>query len=147
MTKMTMLPDVECCCDKCKSMCLRPCWGTPEELEKIIDAGFSHKLMMDYFEEESGNDRVYLLCGALQGYEGKRAPYWPQDDRGCAFFNEQRLCDLHDSKIKPVEGRVADCNHIGDDDYYIHEEVAMLWNTNKGRSVLAKWKKIVGFKE
>ena len=27
----------------------RPCWGTPEELEKIIEAGFSNRLMMDYW--------------------------------------------------------------------------------------------------
>lgn len=33
-----------CSCEKCKSQCRTPCLGTPEDIERLIDAGYKDRL-------------------------------------------------------------------------------------------------------
>lgn len=125
----------KCSCDTCKSMCSRPCWPTPEEAERLIDAGFASKLMLDYWvgDAEDGGD-IDLLCPANPGSEGRRADTF-DIRRGC-IFHVEGLCQLHDSGLKPIEGKMARCK---DSPSGIHFAIAKTWDTPKGKQVIARW--------
>ncbi len=71
--------------------------GTPADIERLIDAGYSDKLAITDW-------CVGQLVGAI--------PY-PipmvqaiQTDTGCIFFHDG-LCELHDQGLKPTEGRLS----------------------------------------
>jgi len=121
-------------------MCERPCWGTPEEIKKIIEAGFSHKLMVDWWENSfSGN--LYLLCGAIIGHEKSYAPYTPFGR--CAFLTDDNLCEIHN--LKPSEGKFSDCSNSDKFDWKeFRYQLAIEWQSKEGKNVLTDWKKSVG---
>ena len=100
---------------------------------KLMDEGFGDKLMLDYWVAE---DNIYLLCPAIKGCEGKDAPVFPKGE--CTFLNAQGLCDLHDKKLKPIEGRLANCKDPTGGQ--LHKAVADLWNTAEGRAAIDRWK-------
>jgi hypothetical protein len=125
-----------CACDKCKSCCQRPCWGTPSEIQKLIDAGFN-RLMYDYWvrSNEEGGD-IDIICPALKGYENRAAPFWPEGQ--CTFQDENGLCELHDLGLKPLEGRVVHCKASFPS---LHEDVAMTWDTEEGKAIVSLFMK------
>jgi Fe-S-cluster containining protein len=129
-----------CTCNKCVSMCSRPCWGTPKELKKIIDSGYGEKLMLDYWCKIDGD--LYLLCGALVGYEGRSAPYIPFGT--CTFLNKDNLCDIY--TLRPMEARIASCNpkQKFDAKEYRHS-LAKLWQKKEGQQIINDWKKLVNY--
>lgn len=150
---LKILTPVECDCSKCEIMCERPCWGTPEDIKKIIDSGLGDRLMIDFWVgeiqggPESFDGDIEILCPALKNYEGRSAPFWPQNQEGCTFWNEDFKCDLHRSGLKPSEGKLSihDMKHLFDIDLFdidLHEAVAMTWNTEEGRSLVSEWKSI-----
>ena len=105
----------------------RPCWGTPEDIEKIKAAGYSHKLMMDYWYKSDEED-IPIEAPAIVGYEGKDAPFWPSGQ--CTFLENDR-CILHDLGLKPTEGRLAHCSDKNDLPVSLHETVAMTWKKER----------------
>lgn len=131
-------PESSCSCPKCVKMCEgRPCWGTPAEIQKIIDAGHGNRLMLDWWENASA-DEIRIVAPAIVGYEGKKAPYWPMGR--CAFLNEKSLCDLHDLGLKPLEGRAASCKDQAEDG--CHEHCAKSFDTKEGRKVVRNFQEI-----
>lgn len=54
-------------CKKGISYCYhRPCWGLPEEFEKILDAGFSGLVQEDfYYQKGTGKGDISVLSGAI----------------------------------------------------------------------------------
>lgn len=122
-----------CSCEICVRMCeTRPCWGTPEDIEKIINAGFGKRLMLDYWCDTPD---INLLCPAIVGYENKNAPFWPNGR--CTFLNEKGLCELHDLGLKPTEGKVAIHGKKDEDTHY---EVAKTWKNEKGKILIKLWR-------
>lgn len=95
----------ECACEICKRMCQRtPCLGTPDDIERIIDAGYGHKIV------PSG-----WAAGIIARLNDHIIPmYQPEgrskNDGTCAFYTHDGLCELHDKGLKPTEGRLA--HHI-----------------------------------
>ena len=139
------LKEPHCDCDKCKGMCKRPCWPTPKEAKKLIDSGYAKRLMLDYWAAEPN---IYIVCPALKGYEGKETPYWPSGEKGCTFQDSKGLCEIHDKKLKPIEGRVAHHSEIGNGSGLdLHKAVAKLWNSKEGRDIVLLWKQKVWRKE
>lgn len=135
------LKETSCTCKECVNMCKeRPCWGTPEEIEKIMESGFSHRLMYDYwaggFSEDSETD-IPIIAPAIVKYEGKNAPFWPRGR--CTFLNSKNRCEIY--AIRPIEARVA--HH--DQKVGVHKEVAETWDTLEGKRVYEKWREKVGF--
>lgn len=128
-----------CACDKCKEMCRRPCWPTPHGAKKLLDAGYANRLMLDWWVGEGrheGND-IEILCPAIKGYEGKLAPSYPRGQ--CAFQDENGLCELHDLKLKPLEGILT--RHDDElDNVALHKKIAFKWNTDIGEDLIARWK-------
>lgn len=48
-------------CEKGVSMCHnRPCFGSPEEFDKIIDAGFADKLRIDYWAGSPASSKIKI---------------------------------------------------------------------------------------
>lgn len=97
----------ECQCDRCKRACnkTRPCWGTPKDILKIINAGYGKKLMLDWWGNMVGDEiDFYMIVPAIKGYESYRAPIYPIGE--CTFYKDG-LCELHNLKLKPLEGRLA----------------------------------------
>ena len=123
-----------CTCETCKAMCERPCWPTPKEAEKLIEAGFGNRLMEDYWAGNSGN--VSILCPALVGSEGHAAPSWARGK--CTFQDKNGLCELHDLGLKPIEGRLADCQNE-DATKNLHEMVMVAWNNQGAVNLVHRW--------
>lgn len=116
----------------------RPCWGTPQELEKIVQAGFGPRLMKDYWiggGPEGSN--INILCGAIPGHEGLDAPWWPAGQ--CTFLTNDGKCELHDLELKPSEGKIASCKKENSEN--LHREVAMTWNNEEAQQFISKWRK------
>lgn len=135
---MKKFKEVVCSCKTCVKMCEhRPCWGTPEEIKKIIDAGYGSRLMMDYWVGV-GEEDTDVPSPAIVGYEGRRAPFIPQGR--CTFLNAENLCELHDKGLKPLEGRVADCKSGSSNS--VHRFCAASFDSDEGREVAAlfPWK-------
>jgi hypothetical protein len=132
-----------CNCATCVAMCRRPCWPTPPEVDKLIDAGFGPRLMEDYWSGgfKAHDNDVPIICPANPGYEGERAGW---DMRlGCVLQDPATgYCALHDLGLKPLEGRVA--HHDGNSEG-VHEAVARTWDTDEGRRVTQRWRESVGF--
>ena len=149
-------------CLKGIAMCHnRPCFGTPEEFEKIIDSGFAKKLRIDYYvgrADETNKllgkeylekfpnpfkEDVLMLSGGTNSDINFNAPFWPT---GTCKLLENDLCSLHSLGLKPHQGAKACCddskNEAEENIYYAH-----LWNTDKGREVIKKFKKAVGIED
>lgn len=125
-----------CACETCQSYCARrPCWPTPEEADKILDAGFARRLMRDWWVDEP---YVYIICPANEGCGGEDAPSWPSPSPCLLFKNG--LCELHGLGLKPFEGRAA---HHDNDGSTVHKDVADTWRTTKGKEVVERWQRII----
>lgn len=139
-------PVSACACPTCKRMCHhRPCWGTPDEIDRLLDGGHAESLMADYWDAdgsiqpEDGAYRIDVIAPAMVGYGGTDAPWWPHGR--CTMLDSNDLCTLHNAGLKPVEGRTA--NHT-DSSLPVHKAVAVLWNTARGREVAARWRMLTG---
>jgi Fe-S-cluster containining protein len=143
-------PENACSCTRCKAMCCRPCWGTPEDIKAIIKAGYGHRLMLDYYlatgPEPFGNGLkkdIYVLSPAVGGCEGRSARFvvgaWGDK---CTFQNKKNLCELHDKELKPTEGCKAThgegCTVAGQE---LHKKIALSWRTDAAKKLVAVWKK------
>lgn len=119
--QLTGYEPTTCSCNTCKTMCkTAPCIGTPEEMIKIIEAGFVSKLIVTGYAAgiKYGAPAMDIIA--------------PDFNNGrCAFLNENDLCELHDLKLKPAEGCFANCNHTHIKDGKMHPVVAILFTWAK----------------
>lgn len=113
----------------------RPCWGTPEELTKIVQAGFGPRLMKDWWNGDDKRDYTEILSPAIVGSEGGDAPAWPTGR--CTFLTQENKCELHDLGLKPTEGATACCSQ--DSSRNVHFEMAKTWGTDEGRKAVQEW--------
>lgn len=82
ISRKTGMKPKECKCSLCKSQCQQPGWGTPEDMFKIIKAGFGKRL---------GRTVINGVQIVL-----------PQKDSGYCTFYKDGLCELHDLGLKPT---------------------------------------------
>jgi hypothetical protein len=115
----------------------RPCWPTPDEARKLIEAGYAKKLMLDWYV---ASPDIYVLTPAVVGHEGDLAPStcmgWPQ----CCLLKNNR-CEIH-GELKPLMAKHAhhDTEKYGSASL---EEIAKLWDNEEGRALIKRWKKLV----
>lgn len=130
-----------CNCHTCVEMCLRPCWPTPQEANRIMDLGYGPCLMLDYWVNIDKPD-TYIVCPANLRSQGTYAPSWPGNNPAdpCALL-DKGLCMLHKHGAKPLEARLASCNPHQNDSQNIHERIAKLWDTPLGRKTVERFKK------
>ena len=119
----------ECKCQLCKQQCHTPCLGTPEDILRLIEAGYADRLAMT--EWWAGvvmgvTDHPITMIQAVLGSDG-----W------CTFYHDG-LCELHDKGLKPTEGRLS------------HHSLAIdNWNPKKSisRQVAKEWENFKGMSE
>lgn len=88
---------VQCSCSICKQQCHTPCLGTPDDIERIIDAGYADRLELTNWATGIFLGVINVAVPMIQPVAGKEY---------CAFF-ENGLCILHDKNLKPTEGRLS----------------------------------------
>lgn len=96
MQKSGRKPTV-CNCERCKAQCHTPCLGTPEDIGKLIDAGYGSRLAPTTW-------LVGMLMGVcdrpIQMVQAKIENGW------CTFYHDG-LCELHAKGLKPTEGKLS----------------------------------------
>lgn len=139
---------VDCACDRCKQMCREtPCWGTPDDARKMIEAGFGASLMLQYRESSTvlpPIEHTEMVVPAIRGKEGGMTPFFPWG--ACALLDAEGMCRVH--KIKPLEGRVVLHNQKQPDDllfpipegYDLRDYIATLWQTPEAQRLVEEWK-------
>lgn len=136
------LKETSCDCQECKDMCSnRPCWPMVKEAEKMLDAGWGKKMMLDYWVRYP--EDVFLLCGAVENHEKKRAPYNPA--KQCVLQDKKtKKCKVYD--IRPLEARIASHDSDSSKTQEVREFVIVKdWDTDEGRALVARWKAEVSF--
>ena len=88
---------IQCKCKQCQHQCHTPCLGTPQDILKLIKAGYADRLSWTYWA--SGiimgcTDHVVRMVQATA------------DGDWCTFYHDG-LCELHDKGLKPTEGRLS----------------------------------------
>ena len=131
-------PSKPCTCDICKSYCLRPGWWTVDEAEKAIQAGLSHRMMLEISPER----HFGVLSPAFKGNESNYA-LQIFSKNSCTFYCNG-LCELFGTGLQPLECRF--CHHkrkgLG---LKCHLDIEKDWNTKSGKSLIIKWGNIIGF--
>ena len=69
-----------CACEKCSRMCHAPCLGTPEDMQKLMDAGFGKRLMFDDWERERQNTSMRWYWAIRHDFRWRG---WRTDLFGC----------------------------------------------------------------
>ncbi len=87
--RKTGMKPVSCKCQQCKLQCKAPCLGTPEDMKKLIQAGFEKRLMKILVEN------VWVVM-----------PLYDKGKQSCTFFTNG-LCELHDAGLKPTVGKLS----------------------------------------
>jgi len=89
---------MSCTCAKCQSQCHTPCLGTPEDILKLIEAGYADRLAPTVWAA----GMIMGVCDQPVHMLQAR-----QEDSGfCTFFHDG-LCELHDKGLKPTEGKLS----------------------------------------
>ena len=111
---------VSCDCPRCRRQCLTPCLGTPEDIWRLIEAGYEERLRITFWA-------VGMLVGAIP-FPILRVDAL-QTERGCIFW-KNGLCELHDLNLKPTEGRLS---------YHILTEENICFGKSLGWNVAKEW--------
>lgn len=123
-------------------MCHAPCCGTVEDIEALMDAGYGKRLMFDDWPDSRVDE---VIKPSLKFFEGQRAPWDVSTALGCTFWRNGK-CELHDSGLKPSQGKLA----LHGQSHKITEEIADFvcasWKTPKGKEVIDRWKKENNYK-
>lgn len=76
---------VSCDCPRCRRQCLTPCLGTPEDIWRLIEAGYEERLRITFWA-------VGMLVGAIPFPILMVQAH--QTEHGCIFW-KNGLCELH----------------------------------------------------
>lgn len=108
----------ECRCNQCKQQCHTPCLGTPQDIERLIEAGYADQL-----------DITFWCAGMVMGIVNFPVPMVQAITKGefCIFYHNG-LCDLHDKGLKPTEGKLSH-HSIRIDNFKSSKSIA--WNVAK----------------
>lgn len=110
---------VECQCAECKSRCKKvPCLGTPQDILRLIEAGYGRKLVPVLWMAGIASGAIRFPVPMVQP---RRTP------SGCVFF-EDGLCVLHGLGLKPTEGRLSYHTLIIEDFFFTK---SLTWNVAK----------------
>lgn len=108
-----------CKCAICKEQCRTPCLGTPEDILRLIKAGYGNRLKLTQW-------CVGMLVGKIP-YPITMIQAQLEDNGYCTFFHDG-LCELHDLGLKPTEGKLS--SHILSKDNFQFSK-SLSWNVAK----------------
>lgn len=109
-----------CNCQTCNKQCTTaPCLGTPEDIEKLIDAGYGSRIKETIW---ASGMMLGIINFPIIMYQAE------MKSSGCTFFKDG-LCELHDRGLKPTEGKLS--HHtvrvISDPNKHLSWAVAKEW--------------------
>lgn len=116
--RATQRRPTECDCPHCRKQCMTPCLGTPQDILRLIEAGYEEQLRMTFW-------CVGMLVGAIPFPVPMVQAL--QTPRGCIFF-DGRHCRLHALGLKPTEGRLSHHILTGEN---LHFGRSLGWNVAK----------------
>ena len=121
---------VQCKCKLCQQQCHTPCLGTPQDISKLIDAGYADRLAWTDWAAGMMMGCTDHIVGMVQAIK---------DGDWCTFFHDG-LCELHDKGLKPTEGRLSH-HSIRIDNWTpkksISWNVARLWEEPTNRETIS----------
>ena len=121
-------------------MCHSPCCGTTEDINKLMDAGYADRLMLD---DLAGGP--HMIKPALKGFEGNRSPWAVQSNEGCTFWKDGK-CELHDLGLKPIQGKLAFHGNTNKQCEYIQDLIENSWDDHESAyQVIEKWKQLTKY--
>ena len=88
---------IQCKCKLCQQQCHTPCLGTPQDILKLIKAGYADRL--SWTDWAAG-----IIMGCTDHVVGMVQA--TADGDWCTFYHDG-LCELHDKGLKPTEGRLS----------------------------------------
>lgn len=110
----------ECRCVKCQTQCHTPCLGTPQDILKLIEAGYGDRLELTGW----ATGMVMGVCDHVIAMVRSRV-----ENGWCTFFDEKSgLCEIHGKGLKPTEGRLSS-HRIQPDNWIPKKSIA--WNVAK----------------
>lgn len=89
---------IECKCQKCKQQCKTPCLGTPEDILRLINAGYKERLAITHWWVGISRGKLNFPVIMIQARQ--------EENGNCTFYHDG-LCELHDLGLKPTEGRLS----------------------------------------
>lgn len=146
---LSQFPDVECSCKECAEACeYSPCWGTPEEIRFLIFVGYGKRMTLHDLDGTDFGLRTRKVKIVTPGFAGllRRVTTSTFYTGICEFLvkedlTKMGLCELHDKKLKPLEGRIVDHAISPEEGVMIRRAVFETWDTPEGRSVVDMWVK------
>jgi hypothetical protein len=97
-----------CDCNRCQSQCKRtPCLGTPEDILKLIMAGYGDRLSLTIWA-------AGMLMGVVDHPVEIIAPIYDKEKGACTFFQNGH-CELHEKNLKPTEGKLSHHSLVRED--------------------------------
>lgn len=119
----------QCACGTCRGMCERaPCIATPQDILRMINAGLAPMLRMSTWAPFGPETAIDMI--AIDG--GRDIIDQPTP---CPFLRAGR-CSLHESGLKPTEGKRASCQHSQDDAARLLAAVAGTWILPRNRRLV-----------
>jgi len=88
-----------CKCELCKRQCAHPCLGTPDDLVKLIEAGYQNRIMFILW---TGAQKMGVHPDPIP----MLTPLKDETKHSCTFFTDG-LCELHTLGLKPTEGKLS----------------------------------------
>lgn len=89
----------ECSCTTCQKACKTPCLPTPEDVLNLMLAGYQKRLRKTVWA-------AGILLGVVNQTIEIVAPLYDEKKKACTFFTDG-LCELHESGLKPTEGKLT----------------------------------------
>ncbi len=88
---------ISCKCKLCQQQCHQACLGTPQDIMRLIEAGYKDRLAPTAW-----------VAGMMMGCTDHIVPMVQPlvDGEWCTFFHDG-LCELHDKGLKPTEGKLS----------------------------------------
>lgn len=94
-----------CSCKTCVDMCHRaPCLGTPQDIINLVNNGYIGYLAHTEWAAlneilDADMPSIHMIQIAFDEEKGK-----------CSLLSDDNKCLLHESGLKPTEGKLATCN-------------------------------------
>jgi hypothetical protein len=125
-------PATECSCEVCVRLCHgHTCIGTPDEIEKLMDMGYSKLFYREYMWIPNSNDAGVAVLRPDVVHDNWSYP--------CAFLKDGK-CIIH--AIKPLEGRLVNHDTCGKGMYEdFRRALLRTWQTPRGEKLVRRWYK------
>lgn len=122
----------QCSCERCALMCHHsPCTPTPEEAIRLLESEFAKHMMLTVIPDIKKGRLAAVI--APKGIHREDSPA-----RRCILL-ENGLCRLHDTGLKPLEGRLASHDNTIHQSAQLRSEMLSLWKSSEGMKAIVKY--------